>query len=60
MIDTDKVRAAAARAIAPLKAADDNTPAAKDFLFGAQRTDAGRSPGPRTARMRGACRRPMK
>jgi hypothetical protein len=43
MIDIDKVRAAADRAIAPLKPADKNSPAAEDFLFDAQRTDAGRS-----------------
>lgn len=43
MIDIDQVRAAAARAISPLKPADKDTPAGKDFLFGAARTDAGRS-----------------
>lgn len=43
MLDIDKVRAAANRAIAPLKPAGDDTPAAKDFLFAAKRTEAGRS-----------------
>jgi hypothetical protein len=42
MIDIDKIRVAAARAIGPLKPAGENTPAAKDFLFGAMRTDASR------------------
>ncbi|HQS45646.1 MAG: hypothetical protein B7Y12_00540 [Rhizobiales bacterium 24-66-13] len=43
MVDIDKVRVAALRAIAPLKAADNNTPAGKDLLFGAHRTDASRT-----------------
>lgn len=41
--DLDKTRAAAARAIAPLKPADENMPGAANFLFAAKRTDAGRS-----------------
>lgn len=43
MIDEAKIKAAAERAIAPLRPADRDTPAAKDFLFAAKRTDAGRS-----------------
>lgn len=43
VIDVDKIRAAAFRAIAPVKEADKSTPAAGDFLFGARRTDGGRS-----------------
>jgi hypothetical protein len=43
MIDQEQIKAAAARAIAPLKPADRDTRAAKNFLFAAKRTDAGRS-----------------
>jgi hypothetical protein len=43
MIDQEEIKAAATKAIAPLKPADRGTPAAKDFLFAAKRTDAGRS-----------------
>jgi hypothetical protein len=43
MIDVQKIKATVARAISPLKPADRNTPAAKDFLFTVRRTDAGRS-----------------
>ncbi|HSI12519.1 MAG TPA: hypothetical protein VK961_10765 [Chthoniobacter sp.] len=43
MFNINKVRAAATRAIAPLKPAGDDTLAAKDLLFAAKRTAAGRS-----------------
>lgn len=43
MFDLDKTRAAAARAISPLRPATSSTPAAKDFLFTGARTEAGRS-----------------
>ena len=43
MIDLEEIKAAVARAISPLKPAGRGTPAAKDFLFTANRTDAGRS-----------------
>jgi hypothetical protein len=41
--DLEKTRAAALRAISPLKPADKNTPAVGNFLFAAKRTAAGRS-----------------
>lgn len=39
-MDIDDIRARALRAMAPVKAADERTPAAKDFLFSARRAEA--------------------
>lgn len=41
-MNIDEIRARVLRAIIPLKAADSNTIARKDFLFAAKRTEAGR------------------